>query len=404
MQLQQAPCEPLVPEARAPEQPNADSRQEEGQSESGLRPLANRYYRPELDILRFLAFLMVFFGHAINATTASPKWLIVLKHLPEIGVPLFFALSAFLITELLTLEKQATGTVNVPAFYRRRILRIWPLYFVILGAGFILSYVLGGPGMSLAALAAYLFFAGNWFTAFNGYLPTALTPLWSIAVEEQFYLFWPWVARFSTRRMMGVICLLAWIASQITMATLCLKHAFVHPDIWVNSFVHLQFFAIGGGLSIFLNGSLPKIRGYVRLMLVFFAFAVFAASNYLLNPARGTLGANNPSSITATYPKFLLYDVSILAILVGLLGPSVLERWRGLQFLGKISYGLYMFHVPCLMFVMNVQATEGWHSSVVVFILGFLMTLGVSWLSYEYLEKPFLRMKEKLAIVRSRPA
>lgn len=402
--FQRSSCEPLLAEARSLSRPGVIGSQNDTPSKPESRSSQSRYYRPELDILRFLAFLMVYLGHALDVSMASPQWLKVLKHLPEIGVPLFFALSAFLITELLTLEKRATGTVNVTSFYRRRILRIWPLYFVFLGTGFILSHVLAGRGMSWSALAAYLFFAGNWFTALDGYLPTAMTPLWSIAVEEQFYLFWPWIARYSTRRAIGIICFIAWFVSQATMAILCLNHAFVHPVIWVNSLVHLQFFAIGGGLSVYLNGSLPKIRGYVRLMMGIFAFAIFAVSNYLLNPSRGTLGAYNPSSITRTYPKFLLYDVSILLLLIAVLGPSALERFKMMQFLGKISYGLYVFHLPCLIYLMKAQASIGWNSSTGVLILGFPFAFVTAWLSYEYLEKPFLRMKEKIEIVKSRPA
>ena len=88
---------------------------------------AGRFYRPELDVLRFIAFGMVFLSHAVGQYRLADVGIL--------GVPVFFMLSAFLITELLLQEKQKTGTVHVSSFYIRRILRIWPLYFAALALG-----------------------------------------------------------------------------------------------------------------------------------------------------------------------------------------------------------------------------------------------------------------------------
>lgn len=366
-------------------------------------PATHHYYRPELDVLRFAAFLLVYFGHALYVTTDSPQWFMGVKHLAGFGVPLFFALSAFLITELLTIEKRVTGTIDVPSFYQRRILRIWPLYFAFLGTGVVLSHLFVGSGISLAALAAYLLFMGNWFTATHGYLPLGLSPLWSISIEEQFYLLWPLIVRYSTRRVLGGTCVAAWIAGQATLAILCSRHGLINPTIWTNSVVHAQYFAIGAGLSVFFNGELPKITRHVRLLMVLFAFAIFAASNFFLNPI-GTSGLDNYSSLTLTYPQYLLNGLCILLMLLGVLGATALEGWRTLQFLGKISYGLYMFHLPCLMYSMRIEASIGWTSFNLLPILGFPMAVGAAWISYEYFERPFLGLKQKIEIVRSRPA
>jgi len=91
-----------------------------------------RYYRPELDVLRFLAFLSVFTVHRLDHVPihrAQHYWLYNICLLGNFGVPVFFLLSAFLITELLMREDDRLGTIHIRSFYMRRVLRIWPLYF-----------------------------------------------------------------------------------------------------------------------------------------------------------------------------------------------------------------------------------------------------------------------------------
>jgi len=93
-----------------------------------------RFYRPELDVLRFLAFLSVFTVHRMDHLPIDPArhfWLYNFCLLGNFGVPVFFLLSAFLITELLMREEEQIGTIHIRSFYLRRILRIWPLYFAV---------------------------------------------------------------------------------------------------------------------------------------------------------------------------------------------------------------------------------------------------------------------------------
>lgn len=94
----------------------------------------DRYFRPELDVLRFLAFLSVFTVHRMDHLPVDPArhfWLYNICLLGNFGVPVFFLLSAFLITELLMREDDRLGTIHIRSFYMRRILRIWPLYFAV---------------------------------------------------------------------------------------------------------------------------------------------------------------------------------------------------------------------------------------------------------------------------------
>src|SRR5271166_2873290 len=164
-----------------------------------------RFYLPELDVLRFFAFLWMFFVHASIAfpasdTNARPR-------IVDAGfytVDLFLALSAYLLTQLLVRELARRGKADVRAFYLRRLLRIWPLYFFFLGLAFILSHVFSDSpyASSFTArstyFAAYLFFVGNYANAWMGPPIVILSPLWTICTEEQVYLLLPWLIRKAT--------------------------------------------------------------------------------------------------------------------------------------------------------------------------------------------------------------
>ena len=151
------------------------------------------FYRPELDCLRFFAFLAVFVHHTM------PRQIdfYIAHHLPtalsnvayagSFGVDLFFCLSAFLITELLLREKEEVGYLNVKAFYIRRILRIWPLYFAFVLFSFGLTFVDRNQHFSVSQLTMFLLLAGNWASAFT-VISSVVAPLWSVSIEEQFYL------------------------------------------------------------------------------------------------------------------------------------------------------------------------------------------------------------------------
>src|SRR6185437_12176413 len=133
------------------------------------------YYRPELDALRFFAFLAVLIHHGPE----TPR-------IGGFGLSMFFMLSAYLITELLTREREQTGTISWRLFFIRRSLRIWPLYFAVV---FLLA--------DHRAWLVLVLFIANWSQADPGRLAA---PLWSLSIEEQFYLFWPPVMKFRAEK------------------------------------------------------------------------------------------------------------------------------------------------------------------------------------------------------------
>lgn len=365
--------------------------------ESGTRPrqpqhtqAAARFFRPELDVLRLFAFSLVFVCHVIPGDPLPSKIFANIRDGAVYGVPVFFLLSAFLITELLLREKQVTGTLNIRSFYLRRILRIWPLYFLSLAIAFFVPRLMHDSSvMPVHLVAAYVFLVGNWA---SGFIPYGFTVLWSISVEEQFYLIWPTLSRLANRESLLAICGAIWAASQIVAAVLCYQRR-SWDAIWLSTFVQMQYFALGGALSIVLRGRTPHLSWLRRALLVAAGVAIFIAL---------------PRRENATeYFSYLAAGLGAVLIFLGFLGAGIPRRLRLLQYLGKISYGLYVLHASILVAI-SYLVPHFLHRQHGVFIykvlIGLPLTVLLAHLSYRYFEKPFLRLKERFEIVHSRAA
>ncbi len=193
--------------------------------------MPKRIYFDYLDSLRFFAFFAVFIAHAAILFPISADWFYSLYRSifsnGAYGVNFFFILSGFLISYLLMAEKKDTGRVSVRTFYLKRVLRIWPLYFVVfVSAIFILPFIVRALGADYIAGSIktfpnlgmttgedgpwwFLFFVGNFYRAHEwGPTPFALGVLWSVCIEEQFYLFWPWVVKKFKHKGMLYVALL----------------------------------------------------------------------------------------------------------------------------------------------------------------------------------------------------
>ena len=177
-----------------------------------------RFYRPELDVLRCLAFFLVFSSHVLPFphSASAFTFLSAIQEGVSGGVPLFFILTSFLITELLLREQDATGTIHIQAFYVRRILRIWPLYFLVLGLAVALPHLVHSFDPIGIYVAPFVLLAGNWVIVHHGWFHNPLlTPLWSTPVQEQFYLVWPllvfWWGRRGIVILSAILLPLAWL-------------------------------------------------------------------------------------------------------------------------------------------------------------------------------------------------
>lgn len=375
---------------------------------------AIRYYKPELDLLRFCAFLFVFFTHRMDLAPIDPSryyWGHHISLVGVFGVPLFFFLSAFLITELLTKEQDIFGKINIRSFYIRRILRIWPLYFTFFFGMVLVTHLSDKFGyISPDTQLAFSLFSGNWYITFNEWLPSyPINPLWSISVEEQLYILLPLVVFYAGKRGLKIFSLLALIIAYATVVYYAQKPTKGFSGEWTNSFVQFQFFAAGILFSVYLNGWQPKWHAIPRI-------AIFIAGLvcWLLASMVCGIHADAPhlSTISQAICGWFLILVGVVLFFLSLYGARSKYMPSVLVYLGRVSYGMYIFHITMFWLVYQIFKEElasfsttiglyEWRNNV-GFIIAFLATVIISLLSYRLLEKPFLRLKTRFTFIPSR--
>lgn len=364
------------------------------------------YYYPELDTLRFLAFLLVLVHHGEFWKEIIP-WRILAKY-GWMGVDLFLCLSAFLFTRLLYVEYQSRGGINIRNFYIRRAFRIWPLYFFFLGISTAFTVADYGWSQSLQQrFIGMLFFADNLVSAAWNYNVEILfaAHLWTISYEEQFYAVIPWVLRklYQASRATSLMAIIgAFLAGSVIRAILINNHT-PHPAIWVLPLTHFE--SILGGMVVGLglvDAPLKKIPSWILLGAGMLA---------LWQVTRLENVSTISWSLMLTYPLIGLGTSLILfAVMQSNLGfLTILLKNKISAYLGKISYGLYVYHIAGLHY--GYLITERFISPdrllaypVAGLFAGLVVTILVSMISYHALERPFLRIKERFAVIESRPA
>ena len=370
-----------------------------------IQARVDTFYRPGLDILRALAFLLVFLAHGLVSQLDKPTQLGAIARAGEFGVCIFFFLSSYLITELLLREKRDTKTVLIPAFYVRRILRIWPLYFAMIGLGWF--YGLFSPAHTVSAAwgAALMLLFTNWYTVGHGYPPGFLFPLWSISLEEQFYLLWPCIVKYlSPASLLGISSMLM-TAAYLTMGRLLAQGQTLDPGVWVNSLVQFQFFALGTMTAVILRGRVPNLPKSVR-------WGLLVAGLLCLRAAQAAVYTNDPvlqHNFAHIASRYLIALPGCLCLFFSCLPLAGGRLQKPFIYLGKISYGLYVFHVLWLGATRDLlKHFAGGHmspltSQLLTMSLALPATVVTGMLSYRYLESPFLRFKKRFTVVRSRP-
>jgi peptidoglycan/LPS O-acetylase OafA/YrhL len=365
---------------------------------------ADSFYRPGLDILRVLAFFLVFIAHGLIDNVDKATQLGAFARSGEFGVCVFFFLSSYLITELLLREKRDTGSVAIPSFYLRRILRIWPLYFAVIGFAWVVGLLAPSHGVTPAWLAALLLLCANWYTVGHGYPPGFLFHLWSISLEEQFYLVWPWLAKYLGRGSLLGISSLIMGASYLTILRLVAHGQTLDPGLWVNSLVQFQFFALGTMTAILLRGRVPRLAGWVRGVLFVAGLLCMRAAQAV---AENGMTVHDFAHIAPRFAVTLCGCLCLFFSLLPLRGAG--KGQKLLVFLGKISYGLYVFHVLWLSAVGHLLKHVGGRHfgaltfQLVVMMIALPLTVVTGTLSYRYFESPFLLIKKRFTVVRSRP-
>lgn len=361
----------------------------------------SRFYRPELDVLRFCAFLLVFFYHGMNPISGFFE---SVRISGALGVCLFFLLSSYLITELLEREETQSGTIHLRAFYIRRCLRIWPLYLSFIVFDYLLQHYLNPGSFSTSRLLAFLLIVGNWYVARNGFTYTISTPLWSIPLEEQFYILWPSMRKYLYRRGSIAFSLMMLAIAYIALALLCRGGASVATGIWVNSLVQFQFFSTGALLAISLRGRAPAFHPLLRAILILIGMVLLIAAQAVFHAKEGS----GPGTFHLAAPGYLCVNAGCILLFIGFLGEARLGASKFLVYLGKISFGLYVFHWMMLRVSLIVLQHAGLQplkvplANGLELLLALILTMGVASISYRFFESPILRYKKHFEYIKTR--
>ena len=352
--------------------------------------LSNSIHLPGLNGLRAIAALSVMWNHTFQSTFGN--WGIEGFQLPVVadGVTMFFVISGFLITYLLLNEQEKNHNISIPKFYMRRILRIWPIYYVYMAIALIVTSTWNDSNIWY-----YCFFGANIpFFLMAGIWP--IVHYWSIGVEEQFYLFWPWLVKGTlgkTKKLLTVAISLCavWLICKWGIY-LAWGATTAYRFFAVTRFDCMMIGAIGAILYFTQSGWFNRLLGdrIIGAVCLFVLFFSQTWAGYVPAPIR--------TQVIAL--------LALVCIMSQLHTPIINLENMLCDFVGKISYGIYIIH-PLLIFLLSgLYRGCGFQLSNViatVFIYSFitLATILIAWLSYRFYESPFLRMKNRFTIVHS---
>jgi peptidoglycan/LPS O-acetylase OafA/YrhL len=351
---------------------------------------------PHLDGLRFLAFLTVFISHIVVFVFPGKVQFLAQG---DLGVSFFFVLSGFLISYLLLVEKDGHGKINLMFFYLRRILRIWPVYYMTLLTGIILACIpfaetLFPISFQLHDLPWYTGFIANFYLVY-GDGNTILAVLWSISVEEQFYFFWPLVFSRLQRNVMPLFL------SMIIIAATCYRffHAEAYGNVEYGTLSVMSDLAIGAlvGYSMYRyrdiqNYTSTLFSGTGRVIVVYLVLVgMIAVKAYMAHVY----------PVSAWYVAFepLIFSVIFAGVIVEQNYSEhswyKVGRSRIFSYLGKISYGLYAYHMIAIFLVWYVIGGELMSQKIGIVFGSFFLTVFLAHLSYRYIERRILKLKDK---------
>lgn len=358
-----------------------------------------KYYFPQLDSIRGLSFLAVYFFHAIHPEFGSGFFGRMLEFFYSnliLSIDVFFILSSFLLTWLGINEYKAKGNFSFISYFIRRALRIWPLYFILMTFSFVLvPYAAAYFNVPVTFPPAhyYIFFISNFYIEPHVYF---LRFLWTLAVEEQFYLLWGLCLWMLPKQVHTCAFVL------VGVSTLFSVYAIVNDvEYYFNTLTYLFDFAVGI-LAAFLvhnkSGIVLWLGRKSKAASVFFlaALPVIFIILYFIN------NLSQPGFAPWLYfiGRYLFIIYTGLFIIEQMVNDRAflnLKKSKFLVYTGKISYGLYCFHGIVLTF--GGVLFQKLEINLPVIVKAFIF-LGVNYfiaaVSYRFIESPFLKLKDKL--------
>lgn len=362
------------------------------------------FFFPDFDALRWIAFLLVFVQHSFLSGNIEIQqsnwylWFVKIKNQGQLGMDLFFVLSGFLISFKILEERVNTQSFSLKNFVIRRTLRIWPLYFLIVFLGFVVVPYLSSFTRNTANLPQfwyYLCFLANYYIRFHGnQFLFFLVFLWSISVEEQFYITWSLALKYIYRWFTGFLILITLIAT--IYHSWAISHNF--KNLYFDTLIYIPDFTIGSFFAIIaikknkifhIIENLPK-KAIIILYISIFILLILSNANYnhfIWSPVQ--------KCFIALAFGFILVEQSYCKN-----SFFKLRHLKTATKLGKISYGLYCFHgivitgisLCAKSFIPNPSPFFNFFL-VPAFVI--TVTIIISLISYHNYEKLFLKIKSR---------
>lgn len=357
-----------------------------------------RLYYTKLDSLRFFAFLLVIWQHVffnfflnLSNNKSTIELISIFFKTGGIGVHIFFVISGFLITYLLIQEEKVCKRINITYFYIRRFLRIWTLYYLVLGLGiFILPQVFSAFKFE-GNIMKNLFFLNN-FDNISVQVPN-IGIAWSVAIEEQFYLFWPIVFYFvKNKKLLGFFIIICFLLSVL--------FAFYYPSkAYFHTFSNVRYLMAGCFGALIYSGNESKINKFLTVQFNYFYFVVLTILLLIFS--------SHYFSWIASISLFL-FPILYLYVVVFHISQSNSSNQTIFSKLGKYTYGMYLYHPIIIIFtkiafdLMGINYHKNLIAIIGIFIISLIITIIVAYYSYELFEKKILKFKNKFAIVKTR--
>ncbi|MBK9359003.1 MAG: acyltransferase [Bacteroidales bacterium] len=396
--------------------------------EKNLKP--GKVYFPGMNGIRFFAAFSVILHHIeqtkfwINdpVTNRYPNiWQTMFcDNIGHKGRIIFFVLSGFLITYLFLAEIRKTGTLNLQKFHTRRALRVWPVYILVVLFAFAIlplyTNILQSDGTSFNSelydgywikFAVVVLMLAN-FARFIFEPILGVTQLWSIAVQEQFYMVWPFLTRFFKNHFLRfVIIFIIFKVSMEIMMKMYLENYSVYPNSiitqprlvtlikWWEIFAVDQL-AIGALCAYILINNIRKVLDFIYHPIVIGIFILIYIYLFFIKV----------DFYGHTFVEGVIAAVLMMNISTNAKFPVKLEN-RVFNYLGNISYGIYLFHNICIISVLNLLiyytnfSENAFLFNVLLYSGSMIATLILSGLSYKYVENYFLRKKGKYEVIKS---
>ncbi len=356
-------------------------------------------YLPEFDGLRAVAVLLVLWVHLpyiAGSTISKVFWLIGQEtRAGYIGVDLFFVLSGFLITRILLNEQDRSGSIDFIGFYIRRSLRIFPIYYICVA---VYCLVFSDSFIRLISLSTYTF---NYYHPLHP-APDAMEHTWSLDVEEQFYLLWPLLMASLPRRWMRAVTGLVIPAVSIFAALLLammLDKTLAASLIYMSGPTRMLSLSLGSALA-YREQTGDGFKGWTSYGRIAAGVAMLLGDD--LARTLGFMPAGGYYWCVALL-SYALASSGIVALLVW--SKDALVRaaravlgLQPLRYIGRISYGLYLYHYLVLNFLgLEPSKVAATGTTTARLFLALVLSIGMAAVSYELLESRILRIKDRLA-------